>query len=200
MSDYIDKTSLDDATLVALAREGDRSAIECLFVRYMPVIEASLAGRLPRVDKDDLVQDVLVGALVNLGRLRDSARVGPWFMSIARHKLHGYYKARKREGQAKVELERVADEELVLWAPGPDAQAAMNQLAEATLAALGELKERYRVVLYLRLFKGLSYSDIGARLGVRDGTIRIRAKRGLQSLRCKLVARGFTPPEPEAQI
>ena len=78
-------------------------------------------------------------------------------------------------------------------APSPAEHAEANELESRALESLGELKDVYRVVLYLRLFEELSYVEIANRLGLKDGTVRIRARRGFQSLRRKLAQQGITP-------
>ena len=60
------------------------------------------------------------------------------------------------------------------------------------MQSLGELKDTYRVVLYLRLVEELSYVEIAERLGLRDGTVRVRSRRGLNLLRKKLTVQGIT--------
>src|SRR5262245_33600016 len=62
-----------DATieLLARARLGDRTALEQLFARHVPLLRSWASGRLPRwardiADTSDLVQETVVTALKNL--------------------------------------------------------------------------------------------------------------------------------------
>ncbi len=57
--------------LVRRARDGDRTARDALFERYVPSLRRWAGGRLPRwargmVDTDDMIQDALVKTLGNL--------------------------------------------------------------------------------------------------------------------------------------
>lgn len=53
----------------------------------------------------------------------------------------------------------------------------------AVLAALAELTARERSVLVLRYYEDLSEADIATALGVRPGTVKSTAARGLSKLR-----------------
>ena len=52
----------DDGRLARAAQEGDQSAFGELYERYARMIHGLLLARVPRVDVDDLVQDVFLTA------------------------------------------------------------------------------------------------------------------------------------------
>ena len=63
--------ALATSRLLALARAGDRAAIDALFARYFPWLRSWSKGRLPRwargvIDTSDLVQDVLMHTFTRL--------------------------------------------------------------------------------------------------------------------------------------
>lgn len=58
--------------------------------------------------------------------------------------------------------------------------------------ALDQLKESDRSAMVLRYFEGLSFADIGARLGLSENAARMRAERALDKLRHQLGRRGVT--------
>lgn len=59
-------------------------------------------------------------------------------------------------------------------------------------AALDELKESDREAALLRFFEGLSYAEVGARLGLSENAARMRTERALDKLRAILGRRGVT--------
>jgi RNA polymerase sigma factor (sigma-70 family) len=73
-----------DEALVVAARAGDRAALNELFGRHLPMVYNLVRRALnggPAVD--DVVQDVLVRALRQIGDLRSAASFRPWLAAIA---------------------------------------------------------------------------------------------------------------------
>jgi len=55
--------------------------------------------------------------------------------------------------------------------------------------ALTSLAEPYRAVVVLREIEGLSYEEIADVLGIAEGTVKSRLRRGREALKHKLAAR-----------
>src|SRR5438067_687020 len=64
---------------------GDRDAFSRLYADYSRMVHALLLGRVPRLDVDDLVQDVFLTAFTRIRELREPAAFGGWIATIARH-------------------------------------------------------------------------------------------------------------------
>ena len=140
-----------------------------------------------------------MSAFQNIDTLRSSGKLGPWLLGIARNKLNDFYRSRRRQrvlGEA-LNMEMGSDlqhgQVIADSTPSPAERAQANQIEALAMKSLGELKSTYRVILYLRLFEELSYVEIANCLGLENGTVRIRARRGLHSLRRKLARQGVTP-------
>ena len=84
--------SSDDATWVAAARDGDRTAFGRLYERYARMVHGVLLAKVPVGDVDDLVQDVFIRALRRLSTLRETASFGAWLAAIARNVAHDYHR------------------------------------------------------------------------------------------------------------
>jgi RNA polymerase sigma-70 factor (ECF subfamily) len=170
-----------DADLIRATLDGDDEAFRALCGRYGPVLSAYLAGRTPATaDADDLLQEVLLKAYRGLHGLRSRQAFGAWIVKIARRELAEFHRSRRRDGP-------IAE----------DAATAKPDLIEArevsalVLAALGELKDGYREVVYLRLVEEWSTAEIAMKLGMREGSVRMRAARGIAMLREKLNRKGI---------
>lgn len=80
----------------------------------------------------------------------------------------------------------------------PETQSAENtavawgKLRPVLDEAMDQLKESDRSAMVLRYFEGLSFADIGARLGLSENAARMRAERALGRLRFQLGRRGVT--------
>ncbi|HYN94285.1 MAG TPA: SigE family RNA polymerase sigma factor [Pilimelia sp.] len=71
--------------------------------------------------------------------------------------------------------------------PGPDGQVVDR---DALLALLGTLAARQRAVVVLRFYCDLSVEQTAAVLGIRTGTVKSQAARGLETLRALALESG----------
>ncbi len=136
------------------------------------MVHGVLLARVPRGQVEDLVQDVFLLALRRLETLRDPTRFGGWLAMIARHRATDFH----RRSRQAVEL----TEELA----GPDAGGDAEALA--VLGVLRGLPEAYRETLVLRLVEGMTGSEIAARTGMTEGSVRVNLHRGMKILRTRL--------------
>jgi RNA polymerase sigma-70 factor, ECF subfamily len=161
-----------DAGLVEAARHGDRTAFAALYSRYVRMVHGVLLASVPRLEVDDLVQDVFLTALRRLDSLRDSSAFPAWLATIARHRATDYF---RRTSNREQELtEDVA-------APVVDRDDAM-----AVLAAVRALPEAYRETLVLRLVEGMTGQEIASRTGLTHASVRVNLHRGMKLLRERL--------------
>ncbi len=78
------------------------------------------------------------------------------------------------------------DRRLVAPQSSPSQQAARRERAELLADALDTLPETYREVIVLRNLEGLSFSDVAARLGRTEDSVKNIWLRALSRLRRKL--------------
>jgi len=161
----------DDAELARAARHGNRVAFGRLYDRYAHMVHGILLARVPPGEVDDLVQDVFVLALRQIGALREDGAFGGWLAMIARNKAYDYHR-RNREFVELPENIAAADRHT------PDALAALD--------AIRKLPEAYREPLLLRLVEGMSGDEIAERLGMTPASVRVNLHRGMKQLRQKL--------------
>ena len=169
----------NDALLVAAARAGDRTAFGRLYERYGRMVHGILLARVPRYDVADLVQDVFLVAMRQIGTLRDDGAFGGWLATIARNRATDHLRGAPREAPLPEEL------------AGED--PAQND-GRWVLRAIRSLPEAYRETLMLRLVEGMSGPEIAARTGLTPGSVRVNLHRGMKQLREKL---GLPVLEPE---
>jgi RNA polymerase sigma-70 factor (ECF subfamily) len=168
-------TGVDDGpTLVAAAQRGDRAAFEALYARYARTVHGILLARVPRVDVEDLVQDVFLAALQQLSALREPAAFGGWLAAIARNRATDYLRRAPRTTELPADLA----------AANPDRTEAVLVLATIRL-----LPEAYRETLTLRLVEGMTGPEIAASTGLTEGSVRVNLHRGMKQLRERLERR-----------
>ena len=181
-----------------MIRGGDEQAFECIMKRYLPMVTAFLWGKMwERHEISDLSQEIFIRAYTRIDQLRDGAKFNQWVMQIARHAWKDYCRnpATQRVKQHVAiddELTNVA-KRLVDPASDPGKSAGDREFSVIVQSAIGDLKERYRVILYLRLIDEKSNTEIATLLGINESAVRTRFSRGLETLRKALIKKGLAP-------
>ncbi len=162
----------DDLDLVAGVRAGDDRAFEVLYLRYQPRITAYVAGMVRDHGRaEDITQEVFLSALRRL-REGDEREIlfRPWIYEIAKNKCIDAY----RRGRNTTELSFDAHDQVGaaehgrLAEPGttPDTAVEGKLAFDNLRGAFGGLSSTHHDILVLREFEGLSYREIGERLGM----------------------------------
>jgi RNA polymerase sigma factor (sigma-70 family) len=175
-----------DHELVTAVRRGDETAFEELFSRYRGRIRSYVSGILADPDHaEDITQEVFISAL---RRLRDTERpiaFKPWIYQIAKNACIDELRRARRSVEVPLEQVRHAAEgqiDLRSPDPGPELAIEHKQRLEDLQGALRGVSEIHHRVLVLRELEGLSYSEIGARLGMARPVVEstlFRARRRL---------------------
>ncbi|HEX7158060.1 MAG TPA: sigma-70 family RNA polymerase sigma factor [Edaphobacter sp.] len=167
----------DDAGLWAQIRRGDEHAMALVFDRYSKVVY-SVALRVLRdpASAEDILQEVFV----ELWRSPDGfsatrGNLGGWLAVVARNRSIDALR-RKRP------VEPVAD--MMLAAPYDVAdEAERNTMVERARGVLYRLAPEQRKTLEMAFFDGLTHEEIAEMTGDGPGTVKIRIRGALATLR-----------------
>jgi RNA polymerase sigma factor (sigma-70 family) len=175
-----------DHDLVSAVRRGEECAFEELFSRYRGRIRAYVSGILADPDlAEDVTQDVFISAL---RRLRDTERpiaFKPWIYQIAKNACIDELRRNRRNLEVPLEHQREWPEEepyLLSRDSEPELVVESKQQLEDLRGALRGVSELHHRILILRELEGLSYHEIGARLGMSRPVVEstlFRARRRL---------------------
>jgi RNA polymerase sigma-70 factor, ECF subfamily len=162
--------------LVREARSGNRVAFGRLYQLHAGLVHGILLARVPRLEVDDLVQEVFLSAMRQLSALRDARAFGAWLGAIARNRAHDFHRRVKETRAPEYE------------SPIKDPQGNDSAHAEAleALAAIHQLPEAYRETLVLRLVEGMTGPEIASRTGLKPESVRVNLHRGMKMLREKI--------------
>ncbi len=172
--------------LVAAVRRGDDRAFEELYARYRSRIGSYIFGMVGDHGRaEDIVQEVFISAL---RRLRENERTiifKPWIYEIAKNACIDEFRRTRRIHE--VPLETDDDREFPVAAmpstsPTPDAAVESKQRLTDLRGAFRGLSESHHRILVLRELEGLSYNQIGDRLGMSKPVVEstlFRARRRL---------------------
>jgi RNA polymerase sigma-70 factor (ECF subfamily) len=141
----------------------------------------ALARRLAASDEqaDDLVQETWIIALQHLPRAFEDP--GRWLSSVLRN--------RHRENIRGERRRRGREEAYARRRESSHAPSDLSERAELLRRVVGlvlGLDGKYRDVVLLRFFEGLSVKEIGAREGQSVETVKTRLRRALETIRAQL--------------
>ncbi len=199
-SDERSEAQTDCAALVRAAQRGDRSALEELLGKNLPLLRAFVRLRMDRAfrsreSRSDIVQSTCREVLAGLERFeyRDEASFRAWLHTVALNKLKEkgrYHRAAQRDPGREVAGIAEAEELLLGYAPlaGPSAIASAAEEARRIEAAFDELEPHYREVITLSRISGLGAAEIGERMGRSDAAVRQLLGRALVRLSALLAA------------
>lgn len=169
---------LDDATLVARAREGDLGAFEALVVRYQRRIY-QLAMRMTRSssDAEDVVQEVFLTAWRRLPQLEQDAAFVGWLYRTATNRCLNLLRRQRPAVELDTDTAVSAD-------PGTDPARSAEHAAQlrALGVALDELTAEQRAVWLLREIHGRPYEEIARLLDITPHAVRGRLSRARTQL------------------
>jgi RNA polymerase sigma factor (sigma-70 family) len=178
--------STTEQGLVAAVRIGDDEAFEELFSRYRDRISAYVHGAVGDFARaEDITQDVFISAL---RRMRDTERpisFKPWIYEIARNACIDEYRRSRRTSEVSLSEDAEwpgATLQLPSPDPPPDVVVEARQKLTNLQGAFGGLSENHHRILVMRELEGLSYGEIGKRLGMSRAMVEstlFRARKRL---------------------
>ena len=177
---------IDEKHMIRLAADGDMAAFEQLVTTHQPAIYR-LALRMTGNPEDaaDMTQEAFLRAWRGLGSFQADSSLSTWLFRLTSNVCIDFLRAARRHLVVPISGLDADGEEYTLDAPDP------AKLPEEELrAAMDLLAPEQRLILSLRVENDLSYTDIAAVLGVREGTVKSRLARARDQLRKKLSQSG----------
>jgi RNA polymerase sigma-70 factor (ECF subfamily) len=163
----------DETGLVRAAQAGDVAALERLIRRQVRPVRARIQARIPAPDVDDVLQDVLLAAVVAVPTYHAQSAFGTWLLAIAAHKIADYYRQDHREPPCGL-LRRARS------------NRDCRSLAEHHVLAdqvLVKLSPRMQAVLVLRLAEERSFADVAERMCVSEDAAKSLYRRAVGKCR-----------------
>ncbi|HUX09526.1 MAG TPA: sigma-70 family RNA polymerase sigma factor [Terriglobia bacterium] len=187
----------DEAALVAELKAGSEEAFAYLLAVYQNplfnLISHMVAGQ---GEASDVLQNVLIKILRGIRQFNERSSLKTWIYRIAVHEASNHRRSWRR--RLFHEPFSMDDEALHLSAQSAISQNewetpySVYEQAECQAEvkrALASLGEPFRAVVVLREIEGLSYEEIAEVLGIAEGTVKSRLRRGRETLKRKLALR-----------
>ncbi len=178
-----------DAELAARARLGDRDAFQRLCDRHRRQVLRIAAWEAEDADQaPDIAQDSFLAALTAISALRDPGRFAPWLAAIVRNQA----RMARRSARQRPACDPLPPD---LPAGTADHWSALSSLdlARALGEAIGSLRPTHAAALRLHYWYGLKTSEIAARLGVAQGTVKRWLHEARRAIREEMIRMGAAP-------
>ncbi len=175
-----------DEALVLRAQAGDPHALDLLLRRHQADISRILWRFTRRpADLDDLVQDVLLRVLRNLGQWRNDQPFQHWLRRVTVNVGRDYC---RRAATSRRWIQEASPDPAAPTpeATEPAADPAARAAAGEVLSYLSRLPPNDRVLLTLHYLEGWDFRHIGDLLGWSAPVTKLRAFRARQRLRSLL--------------
>lgn len=165
-------------------QRGEIAAFERLYAQLAPRLQAYLTS----LTRDGaLSQDLLQEAFLHIHRSRHTYRpespIQPWAFAIARHVHLMHCRAAGRRARREAAA-AIAQDDRTQGASAEDAVIERDRLRRA----LDDLPKGRRDAVLLHHVDGHSFKEIAAKLGIGAGAAKVRASRGMATLRRLLSA------------
>jgi RNA polymerase sigma factor (sigma-70 family) len=180
---------VDDGSLIKLAIGGQESAYSQLLERYRDAVFHTVYKIVPnKDDADDLTMEAFCKAFHSLGSYRPTFSFSTWLFRIAIN--HGIDFLRKRKMQV-FSIDQPMDPEnavsykqtLVDEGLDPEDQLILQEQYAQLRSLVAQLTGRYRLMIEMRYFEGLTYAEIAEELNVSVGTVKAQLFRARAILR-----------------
>ena len=177
----------DELNIVHRAQQGDAGAFRQLVEAYQgQVYRLALHMGLSPADAEEAAQDAFLAAWKGLPRFRGDSRFSTWLYQLTTHAAIDLMR-REKKYQNSTDIDDVVLSDEV---QSPQAAVEKQETQEAVQKALQTLSPQAREILLLRYQAELGYEEIGAVLGLPNGTVKSRINRAKVQLKEILLRQG----------
>lgn len=162
-----------------LAQEGNSKEYERLLVQCREILFHYLSRKVrDESDREDLIQEILIGMHKAIPTYRSNRPFAPWFFSIARYKTIDYIRRSSiRDRFVASEMEDFAQPE------GGREPNEDQEIAEVLESWLAVLEPRQRQILTMAKLDGRSVKDISKETGLSESNVKVIVHRSLEKMK-----------------
>lgn len=188
MTPLVQQRNPDDYQLIQLAKGGDQRAYAQLMNRYRGNIHQTIYKMVHnRDDAEDLTLEAFGKAFRKLSSYSPTYAFSTWLFRIAINNCIDHIRKKKLttmsiddtfepDGDTHYSDYLRADDR------NPEEQIIYEQRKQITRDMVNQLSEKYRLMIELRYFEGLSYDEIATELGIPLGTVKAQLFRAKEML------------------
>jgi RNA polymerase sigma-70 factor (ECF subfamily) len=179
--------SSSDSILVSNYINGNEKALEILVIRHKTRVYNFIYSKVYNVDlSEDLFQDTFIKVIKNLkkGNYNEEGKFLPWLMRIAHNLIIDHF--RKSNRMPKFESKDKDFDILTMIKDSSynvEKQIIIDQISSDVRMLLDKLPDDQKQVVYMRLFKDMSFKEIAENTNVSINTSLGRMRYAIINLR-----------------
>jgi RNA polymerase sigma-70 factor, ECF subfamily len=179
---------LSDEDLVAAAKNGELSAMDELLSRYREQVYSVVRRRTEYTEEaEDIVQEAMLRAFVNIGRFRGDARFSSWLITIAINIAISMKRKRGRAQWFYLDDPNGPNHPCSSWTvadsrPTPEQCVLQIELCKLLQQKFLKLRPKYRTILRVRALNNSSIEETAQALGITCAAAASRLHRARRML------------------
>ena len=174
-----------DAQLIERLTGGDEAALACIYDRYCTRLYRTAVGLCGwRDDAEDLVHDTFLGLWNARTKIESIDDLTAYLFASLRYAAARQGKRQQRRRMVVDEVQRRADQSMSTM----DRQSDVCEMQEL----LQMLPVEQREIVVMKIYGGLTFSEVATALNISANTAASRYRYGLEKLRERLCAEGKT--------
>ena len=178
--------AVEDAILVGNYLKGDERALEVLIKRHRRRLYSFIYSKVSdREITEDLFQDTFVKVIrtLKMGRYNEEGKFYPWVSRIAHNLIVDYFRKSGRMPRYDLAEEHEVFEGLQESTLNAEKKLIQDQIDTDVRSLMRQLPEDQQLVLYLRMYREMSFKEISDATGVSINTALGRMRYALINLR-----------------
>jgi len=176
-----------DQYLISLIKQGDREAFAEIYDRYGMMIYYKVNQMLRDEESaKDVVQDVFMNLWSNAERVKEEANLPGYLYISSRNRVFNLIEKGKTRSDYLSSIASYSHEASTETMDKLDERELMGVIARE----IAKLPSKMREVFELSRLEGLSHSEIAARLGISEKTVKTQVHNALDILKSRLKAYG----------
>ena len=166
-----------DSELIAEFLAGDREALNELVKRHREQVFATAWRMVGNAETaEEIAQETFVRVFRGLRRFRSESKFTTWLYRITMNLCYDEMKKRPAETRLDPEMSDAS-------AVPPDRTMADEERAEWVRSQIETLPFKQRSVVTLRIFRGMSFKEIGRTVGCSTGAARVNYRHAILKLK-----------------
>ncbi len=174
--------------LVQKVLSGDKSAFSLIVRNFQDQIYRTVLAQVgDSTMAKDISQDTFIRAFKYLATFKGGSTFKTWLTRIALNNVKTYFTSSAYKRTQRSESFKTGEHEQVLSSDSNNQDATFSEeLLNVMREEIAKLKDKYKDVLVMKVFQGLSYQEIARELEIPVGTVSSRMNTALLALRSNL--------------
>lgn len=167
-----------NSELIKQLKEGNRIAFRELVRHYQrPVLYFALRWTGSIQDAEDVTQRTFINAYSAIGRFREKSSLKTWLYQIALNLCRNHHRDNKNKKTEELQDNISAEQD------NPLEKSIQKETFQKIMNLTGQLKEKQRTSLLLRLQEGLRFSEIAEIMNISENSAKTNFHYALNNIR-----------------